>query len=676
MVTDADTNEDPYLWLEDITGKEALEWATSQSNATVDELSRDEAFESLRKRVLAILDSDERIPYAGKIRGYYYNFWRDRKNPRGLWRRTSLAEYRRDKPKWETVLDIDALAAEEDENWVMAGTSLLHPDYDRCLLSLSRGGADATVTREFDAVAKKFVADGFQLPESKHTIAWAGRDSVFVATDFGPGSMTESGYARIVKLWQRGQPLTDALTVFEGNTRDVSVSASASLREGYGREFVYRGRDFYNSDIFLRRDGKLIEIDRPTDAQLSMHRDRVYVFPESDWEIEGKVYKSGSALAMDADGFMAGKRDFDVLFEPSHGRSLAGLTPTLNHVILNELDNVRNRVYLLTPTGDDWRKEPLTAADGYQTISSYALEPYDSDDYVLHTSDFTTPPTMAIKTIGSDKTILTKSAPAHYDAEGLETSQHWVVSKDGTRVPYFQVSNPDVSEPKPTVLYGYGGFLSSLVPAYSPEVGAAWLEPGGVYVAANIRGGGEFGPTWHRAALKEHRHRAYEDFIAVAEDLIRRDVTTPRQLGITGGSNGGLLVGNALTMRPDLFGAVVCQAPLLDMYRYHKLLAGASWMAEYGDPEKPEEWRFIQSFSPYHNVRRDSEYPRILFTSSTRDDRVHPGHARKMVAKMKAMGHDVLYYENTEGGHAGAADNPQIALMLALKYRFLWETLA
>ncbi|MXY55625.1 MAG: S9 family peptidase [Gammaproteobacteria bacterium] len=671
------TEEDRFLWLEDVTGDGALAWVEDRNRATRDAFAEDPEFESLEQRLLAIFDADDRIPYVYKAGDWYYNLWQDEHNPRGLWRRTTLEEYRKPDPSWEVVLDIDALGKAEGENWVYGGASILVPTYDRCLLRLSRGGSDADVVREFDLVAKTFVDGGFSLPEAKQNVAWAGPDEIFVATDFGPGTMTDSGYARIVKLWRRGQPLGDAITVFEGETSDVSVGAYAELSPGFEMQFVYRGRDFYNSDRYIRRDGELVPLAIPTDAGYAVHRGWLYVTPRSDWVLAGRTHATGSLLAIELERFLAGERDLAVLFQPGEGTALAGYSPTRNHVLINILDNVRNRIEVATPGLKGWTAAPLQGGDrtGFQTIDAGAVDPDGDDRYFLETTDYLTPSTLAVASVGEDAEVL-KSAPAKFDTDDLAIRQHWAASADGTRVPYFQVSRVDANETQPTLLYGYGGFRIAQVPRYSAGVGAAWLERGGVYVVANIRGGGEFGPDWHQAALKANRPRAYEDFIAVAEDLIRRGVTTAEQLGVMGGSNGGLLMGNMLTMRPDLFGAIVAQVPLFDMRRYHELLAGASWMAEYGDPDDPEEWAFIEGFSPYHNVAEDVDYPRLLVTTSTRDDRVHPGHARKMVALMRDMGHDVLYYENVEGGHAGAADNAQRAYMWTLAFQFLWHTLA
>lgn len=669
--------EDPFQWLEEVLGEKPLDWVKEQNSQSTGELTSTEQFRQLNDRILAILDSDARIPMISKSGDWYYNFWRDAKNRRGLWRRTTLDEYRKPEPKWETVLDLDELGKTEGENWVWKGAAFLKPTHDRVLLSLSRGGADATVIREFDVTTKSFVADGFMLPEAKTRIAWRDRDSVFVGTDLGPGSLTDSGYPRTVREWQRGTKIEDAPVVFTGEASDVSAGGAHSFEKGFERDWISRGVTFWTSEIFLRRDGKLIKIEKPADAKFSSDRDLLFLELRTPWEVGGKTYPAGALLAADLEAFLKGERQFDVLFEPTDRKSLASYDSTRNHVILNELDNVRNRVYVLTRENGQWKREELPGAPKLSTVSIGAVDSEESDDYFMTVTDFLTPTSLFFGTIGQGPAEKLKENPHFFNSQGLAATQHEAVSKDGTRVPYFQVSRAGLKLDgrNPTLLYGYGGFEIAMTPGYNANIGAGWLEAGGIYVVANIRGGGEFGPKWHQAALKQNRHKAYEDFIAVGEDLVRRQVTSPQHLGTMGGSNGGLLMGNMLIRRPDLFGAVVCQVPLLDMQRFNKLLAGASWMAEYGNPDVPEEWEFIQTFSPYHNINSRTKYPRTLFTTSTRDDRVHPGHARKMVALMKSQGHDVLYYENIEGGHGGAADNKQEAFMRALAYTFLWRQL-
>ena len=669
---------DPYLWLEDVEGDAALDWVRERNRIAQERLESDPDFESLRKDLLAILDSQDRIPMVAKHGPHYYNFWQDAQNPRGIWRRTTPDSYRRSEPEWETLLDIDALNESEGENWVWHGVSYLRPStpdapYVRGLVALSRGGSDADVTREFDLDQKRFVENGFSRPEAKGSLGWIDHDRVYVFTDFGAGSLTASGYPRIVKEWQRGTPMTDAKVVYEGRSDDMYIAAGHDQTRGYERDFVSRTIAFYRSELYLRTStGDLVKIDVPDSAEKDVHRDWLIVVLRDPWAVGETTYPAGALLVTNFGGFMEGRRDLDILFTPDERSSLAAYTWTRNHLLLNVLQDVKNRVFVVTPSESGWQQRPLVGAPEMGTVSAWGVDDEESDEFFMTVTDFLAPPALSIGTVGDTPELL-KEIPAFFDAEGLSVSQRFATSDDGTRVPYFMVAPADDegAGPKPTLLYGYGGFELPLVPGYMPGAGRGWLTRGGVFVIANIRGGGEYGPRWHQAALKENRFRAYEDFAAVARDLIDDGITTPQQLGVMGGSNGGLLVGNMLTQYPDLFGAVVCQVPLLDMRRYHELLAGASWMAEYGNPDDPAEWTFIERFSPYHNLQKRKRYPPILLTTSTRDDRVHPGHARKMTALMEEQGHDVLYYENIEGGHGGAADNAQLAYMNALDYTFL-----
>ena len=669
--------EDPWQWLEDVGGEAALSWVRERNKVAQAALESDGTFAGLRADLLAILDSDERIPGISKRGEFYYNFWRDKNNPRGIWRRTTLDEYRKAEPKWEVLLDLDALGKSEKENWVWGGADLLRPAYDRALLSLSRGGADAQVVREFDLTSKAFVADGFVLPEAKGSAGWVDRDTLFVQTDFGPGSMTDSGYPRVAKLWQRGTPLAAARVLYEGQPTDMSVAAIHDDAPGFERNLVRRALAFYNSELYLLDAGlKLTRIEVPNSASTDIFHEWMSVELRDDWSVGGKTYQAGSLLVTRFDDFMAGQREFRVVFEPAANSSLAGSGFTRDFLYLNVLEDVKNRLYVIDRRTADWKPVPLVGAPAIGTVGIMPVDADESNAYFLTATDYLTPTTLSLGEIGQAPEKL-KSMPAFFDAAGLQITQHFAISDDGTRVPYFMVARQGMTADgtHPTLLYGYGGFEISLQPSYSAGVGRAWTTQGGVYVVANIRGGGEYGPRWHQGALKANRLRAYEDFAAVARDLFARKITSPRRLGIQGGSNGGLLVGNMVTLYPDLMQAAVCQVPLLDMRRYNQLLAGASWMAEYGNPDKPEEWEFIRRFSPYHNVRPDGKYPSVLFTTSTRDDRVHPGHARKMMALMESQGHAVLYYENIEGGHGGAADNAQAAFMQALAYTFLRQKL-
>jgi prolyl oligopeptidase len=663
--------EDPYLWLEDVTGDKALDWVRAQNAVSQAELEAVPGFEALRDRLLAIYDSKDRIPGVVARKTWLYNFWKDDANPRGLWRRTTLAEYRKKAPKWEVVLDLDALGKAEGENWVWHGASCLYPDYRRCLISLSRGGADADVVREFDTVTKQFVEGGFTLPEAKTDVAWVDLDTITVGTDFGPGSLTSSGYPRIVKEWKRGTPLSEARTLFEGKETDVSVFAYREWDHGAIRDWVGRSPSFFTSEMYLRRGAELTRLDKPDDAGAGTWDDQLLLTLRSDWTAGDRTWPAGALLVTPLADYLAGKRDFTMLYEPRPTTSLESYAGTRTAILVTELDDVKSKVYLHRRGKGGWTRTQVETP----TVGSFGVSGYDpdhSDDYWFTETGFTTPSTLSLGNVGKKARTRLKQGPTFFDATGIEATQHFTTSKDGTRVPYFQIAKQGVAfdGTAPTILDGYGGFEISLTPGYDATAGAAWLERGGVLVIANIRGGGEYGPTWHQAALKHDRQRAYDDFIAVAEDLIARKVTSTPKLGIIGGSNGGLLMGVMLTQRPDLFGAVVCQVPLLDMKRYHKLLAGASWMEEYGDPDQPDDWEALARFSPYQNLKPGVRYPRTLFTTSTRDDRVHPGHARKMVARMKELGQDLLYYENIEGGHGGAADNKQAAYMFAMAYTF------
>jgi prolyl oligopeptidase len=699
---------DPYAWLEEITGQRAMAFVEAQNAVTVKELEGQPEFAEIKAQALAILNSHDRIPFVHKLGERYYNFWQDAANPRGLWRRTTLDEYRKPQPEWETVLDVDALAKDEKENWVWGGEHALPPKYELSLVSLSRGGGDAKVVREFNLNAKKFIADGFSLPEAKSETTWRDKDTIYVGTEFGPGSLTDSGYPRIVKRWSRGTPLSSAETVFEGEKTDVSAGAWVDHAKGFFREGFDRGIAFYNSEMFLTRDGKNVKLDVPHDAAPHLFRQWLAVRLRSDWTVGGKTYKSGSLIVTTLDDFLAGKRAFDVLFEPQPRIALQAVSSSLHALVLNVSDNVHSRVLEATPasspspsTGEGrgegdasqggqspfvpktlqkgtvpWTTRTMKLP-GTGTASAAPVDSDESDDLWVNYQDFLSPSALYLTKVGEDPGEPIKTLPSQFNARGMEVRQYEATSADGTKVPYFVVGKREAIESghAPTVLYGYGGFEIPMVPHYNATIGKVWLERGGVYVLANIRGGGEFGPAWHQAALKANRQRAYDDFEAVAADLVKRRLTEVKHLGIMGGSNGGLLVSTVAIQRPELFDAVVCQVPLTDMRRYNKLGAGASWMAEYGDPNKPEDWAYLSKYAPYQNVRSDGHYPRILFTTSTRDDRVHPAHARKLFAKMKEMGHDVLYYENTEGGHAGAANNQQRARIVALEYAFLWKML-
>jgi prolyl oligopeptidase len=673
----ADAADDPYLWLEDVTGDKAIEWVKQRNAKSLATIEADPSFNTLREDLLAILDSDARIPFVSKQGDFYYNFWRDKKNERGLWRRTTLESYKTSDPKWEVILDLDQLGKEEGENWVWKGASFLRPGFKRVLMTLSRGGADADVTREFDLDSRAFVKDGFSRPEAKGSMNWIDQDHVFVMTDFGKGSMTDSGYPRIAKKWKRGTPLESAEVVYEGKATDMSIGAFHDDAPGFEKNYLSRSLAFYNNELYVLEDGnKLIKIDAPNSANKSVHHEHLALELRDAWEVGGKTYPAGSLLMTKLESFLKGDRNLQIVFEPTETTALQSFGFTKDFAFMNVLEDVKNRIYVLSPSASGWKQELLKGAPSFGTVGINPVDSDESNDYFMTTADYLNPTTLSYGTIGSESSPL-KKLPEFFSAKGLSISQHFAKSQDGTSIPYFMVASSELKSngSNPTLLYGYGGFEISLQPNYSPAVGRAWVTQGGVYVVANIRGGGEYGPRWHQSALKENRLRAYEDFAAVAQDLIDRKVTRSSKLGIQGGSNGGLLVGNMVTLYPGLFQAAVCQVPLLDMQRYNKLLAGASWMAEYGNPDEPSQWSFIKNFSPYHNVKASEKYANVLFTTSTRDDRVHPGHARKMMAKMEQQGHNVLYYENIEGGHGGAANNRQSALLQSIAYTFLKQQL-
>ncbi|WP_040670508.1 prolyl oligopeptidase family serine peptidase [Rhodanobacter fulvus] len=673
----AAATDDPFLWLEDIHGTRPLAWVEKENAKTAARFADGARFEKTRDSILEVLDSDARIPDVNRRGDYLYNFWRDKAHPRGVWRRTTLAEYRKANPDWEVLLDVDALNRAENKRWVFKGTQCLKPDFNRCLISLSPDGGDAVAVREFDIPSKSFVKGGFDLPVAKTEAGWIDDDTLYVGTDFGPGTMTESSYPRIVKEWKRGTPLSAATIVYEGKASDLAVGAYHDRTPGFERDFVSVAKDFFHSELYQRIDGKLVRVDVPTDASADAHREWLLVQTRSPWTVGGTTYPSGALLAANFDAFMAGKPQFTVLFKPDAHTSLASYDWTQHHLILDILDDVKSRLEVLTPQAGDWKRENLPGAPAMSTISVVSTDPDHSDEYWLDVTGFLAPTALQRGVLGSEPATTIKQDPAFFDASAFTVSQHFVTSKDGTRVPYFEIApkNIKLDGSNRTLLYGYGGFEVSLQPHYSGSIGRAWLERGGVYVIANIRGGGEYGPQWHQAALKANRPRAYEDFAAVAEDLIKRGVTSPKHLGAEGGSNGGLLMGNMLTVYPQLFGAIACEVPLLDMKRYSHLSAGASWMAEYGDPDTAD-WDFIKTFSPYQNVKKAVDYPPVLFYTATSDDRVGPVQARKMAARMQAQGHpNVWFYENLEGGHGAGADNRQSAHMHAMAYDFLWDQL-
>ena len=665
---------DPYLWLEEVDSKPAMDWVAQQNALSTKQLESYPKYQQFYQQTLEVMDSPSKIDFPSREGKYLYNFWRDAKHQRGLYRRTTTESYASGKPVWETVLDIDALAKAENENWVFKGMDCLYPDYNLCLVNLSRGGADATVVREFDKTSGHFVKDGFSLPEAKSQISWIDQNSVYVGTDFGAGSMTDSGYPKTVKIWQRGTPLSAATTLYDGAKNSVSAGAYRSFSTEGSYDFVYESTSFYTNKSWLRQGEQLIEIPKPDSADFSgMISGQILLELKKDWP--ERQLKQGALVAMPIKSIVAGKPVVTLLFEPTATVSIQSVTRTKDHILVTVLDDVKTKVLKLSFQADKWQTSELKLADN-ANISVFNTEETDNQfHYVVN--GFLTPMSLLASDSATGQSTLLRQAPSWFDESKFKVEQFKAKSKDGTMVPYFVVMAKDLklNSKNPTLLYGYGGFNVSMTPGYSASVGRNWLMEGGVYVLSNIRGGGEYGPAWHQAAQLHQKMKSYEDFAAIAEDLIARKITSPKHLGIKGGSNGGLLTGASMVLRPELYGAVISQVPLLDMQRYHTLLAGASWMAEYGDPAKAEDWNVIKSYSPYHNVKAGVKYPTAFFYTSTRDDRVHPAHARKMVARMLEQKHPVLYFENIEGGHAGAADNKQSARMSALEYSYLWQQL-
>lgn len=672
------TDDDPFLWLEEVEGERALAWVREQNARTLGILQGDPRYQRMHDDALRIVEATDRIAFPTFRGGVIYNFWQDPTRVRGVIRRTSLESYRTASPEWEVVLDFDALARAENANWVYKGLTCLEPEERLCLVSLSDGGKDAAALREFDMRSKAFVArTPFHLPESKGGAVWVDANTLLVSRDFGPGTLTSSGYPFIVKRLTRGQPLESAVEVFRGTPADVSVSAFA-VRDADGRLqalMVYRGRTFYEGDYFLLREsGAPVQLPFPARMSIRGLVDGQLVFTtESDWQ----GFALGDLLAYDLAALKADPASAKpyLILRPGPRESIEDVTTTRNRLVVVLNENVKGKAYVYQRGTGGWTRTPLpmpeNASIGLGSASSR------SDRIFLNVSNYLTPNSLWLADAATGRAEKVKSMPERFDASGLVTEQFEATSADGTKVPYF-VTHPRgmaLDGNNPTLLYGYGGYQVSLLPGYSGVTGKLWLENGGVYVVANTRGGGEFGPAWHQAALGPNRQRAHEDFVAVARDLIARKITSPRRLGIMGGSQGGLFMGVAMTQHPELFNAAVIQVPLFDMMRFHKLLAGASWMAEYGNPDIPEQRAWIAGYSPYQALAPGKPYPEPFIHTSTKDDRVHPGHARKAVAKLMALGYPVLFYENTDGGHSAAANLKETAKRVALEYVYLTRKL-
>jgi prolyl oligopeptidase len=676
---------DPYLWLEAVDDEKSLDWVRAENASTAKRLKSSPLFEELYAQAKTVLNSSSRLPEVNQEGDWLYNFWRDEKNPRGVYRRTSLAQFSTDHPEWEVVIDIDALSVKEDKQWVFKGMSCLPEHPEHCLVRLSPGGGDAVVSREFNSVDKTFVKDGFFLPLAKGGASWIDADTLFVSTDFGEGSMTDSGYPRVVKRWKRGTPLEKANLLYEGDVQSVSAGASRMHSSGDDIDMVREGITFWTSERYQLLDGDLKKLDLPISASVNgAFQGRLIISLKEDWSRDGKTYPQGAVLIADTTALHTnGKGAIDVLIEPDDTTIVQSVNTTDSTILVTVLENVRGKIYRYNPGPEGTFERSLIKFPDNGALKITSTDDASGNFFARYES-FTSPPALYYVASEDWQPQKIKSQAPSFDGDRYQTEQYFATSADGTKIPYFVVIAKDAKRDgkNPTHIFSYGGFRNSLTPSYSGSYedlsgayGKLWLDRGGVFVLANIRGGGEFGPQWHQAALKENHYRAFEDFEAVAQDLVKRDITSPEHLGIEGRSNGGLLVGATMTRRPDLYGAVICGVPLLDMQRYHKLLAGASWMAEYGDPDKPEEWAYIKEYSPYQNLSAGVDYPAVFFYTSTRDDRVHPGHARKMAARMQELNQEIWYYENLEGGHGGSTTNDQLAYRLALAYTHLWTQL-
>ncbi len=675
--------EDPYRWLEEIEGNKALEWVKKQNARTEAVLQEDPRYDELYQQALSALNSQSRVPSVTSRGAWLYNFWKDDQHPRGIYRRTTLAELSKEEPEWETVLDIDDLSKSEAENWVFKRMSCLQPENVQCLVSLSPGGGDAVQVREFNLETLEFVDDGFFIPVAKTNTGWRDADSIYVGTDFGDGTMTESGYPRITKLWKRGETLAEAESIHEVPADSVGVTGYRLRTEGADIDLVQDSVTTWENRQYHLLDGELHPLNLPASAEIKGgYRGRLVVSLYEDWVVGETTIPEGSVVLVAPKDLHGTPQNVEVLVSPTERAIVEDVDPSKNGILVTMLENVTGRLYRYEETDGGWSRRPVIFPDNgalsVQTVDD------ETGNFFVEYESFTTPPTLYYVASDRLKPLKVTSQEPTFDGSKFNVEQYWAESKDGTEIPYFVVMPKDLKRngSNPTHIFSYGGFRNALLPSYSGSYeelfgayGKMWLERGGVFVLANIRGGGEFGPAWHAAALRENHYKSFEDFEAVTRDLVKKKITSHDRIGIEGRSNGGLLVTAAITRNPKLYGAAIVGVPLTDMRRYHKLLAGASWMAEYGDPDVPEQWEYIKKYSPYHNLEEGVDYPPTFFFGSLRDDRVHPGHGRKMAAKMLDLGQEVYYWENLEGGHGGSATNEQLAKRLALVYTHLWREL-
>ena len=667
------TGEDPHLWLEEIEGERALTWVREQNVRSLGQLEGDPRFAQLHADALALANSRDRLPLGGIHDGYYYNFWQDETHVRGIYRRAPVTELARNgDPRWETVLDIDAIAAAENANWVFKGADCLEGT-TLCMVALSDGGKDAVTYREYDLATRRFIEGGFVIPEAKTSVAWLDRDTLLVGTNWGEGSITESGYAFIIKRWSRGTLLSSATEVIRGQPTDVGVFAGVLQdTDGSRLPIAIEAETFFES-ISWRLDGatpQRISLPRKATVQ-GLYQGHLVATLEEAWQ----GHPQGALIAYPLADTSTETPRATVLFAPNERQSIEAVAITRDAVLIAGFENVRGRLLRVAHNNGAWAASTVALPQN-GSVTFAGSSPTETAAFAVY-EDYLTPDTLYALESNATAARAVRSLPAQFDASNYVTEQFEAVSRDGTRVPYFVMHRRDMplNGENPTLLYAYGGFQVSMTPGYSPYVGKMWLERGGVYVMANIRGGGEFGPAWHQAGLRTNRQVIYDDFYAVERDLVERGITSPRRLGIMGGSNGGLLMGVMLNQHPEMINAAVVQVPLLDMLRYDQLLAGASWVDEYGSPSNPEERAFLEQITPYQNLRAREDFPLPFVLTSTKDDRVHPGHARKYVARMIELGMPVLYYENIDGGHSAAANLNEAARRRALEYTYLMQQL-
>lgn len=672
--------QDPYIWLEEARSKEALDWVGNENTRTLAAFEADPRYEQLKAEALAIFDSEDRIPFVSFRPDGLYNFWQDKANPKGLLRRTTLESYRTDKPEWEIILDVDALAAAEGKEWVYQGSTCLPPALNKCMVALSDGGEDATIMREFDTATKQFVEGGFVLDaKSQGGVQWIDADTLLVGRSFGEGTVTESEYPFTSRVWKRGTDIADAPEIFRGEPTDVSAGAYL-LRDNDAvihARMARRGISFHESEYFVEKDGEWLQLDIPKKASpYGIVDGHLLMSTDVDWTVDGQTFPADSLIAMDLEEWKADPNGAvkTLVWAPGDRQTKQGGTVTANSLYVTLLDNVIGKVLEFNFQDGAWVSREVALPDN--ATLGIAASSNETDQIMYTVSDFLNPTTLYY-TDGSAPPAVLKTSPAYFAPEGMEVEQHEATSKDGTKIPYFIVKPKGMAldGDTATLLTGYGGFQVARLPAYLGSTGKLWVEKGGAYVLANLRGGGEFGPNWHQTAIRENKQRTWDDFIAVGEDLVQRGFTSPEHLGIQGGSQGGLLVGTAFTQRPDLFGAAIVQIPLFDMLRYHLIGRGASWIGEYGDPRIPEQRAWIEGYSPYQKIEAGVDSPAPFLWASTADDRTHPAHARKGAAKLKELGQPYYYFEDTTGGHSGGVDNEQRAKLQALQFVYLMQRL-